>query len=170
MNRRERMKRRKGARRQRRRACRVQKLAGVAGVGSVTRGSFFEEVWRDAPEGGVVYIGSLDGGKFLSPEKAVEELTRLQGRGDQVFSPAVFKTKAGCTKENCLASRCAWVEIDLPGMTTDEVRGRCTLPPSYIVATGEGSYDLYWLLEEWCYDGEKVERFNKWLLEDIKGE
>jgi len=86
-----------------------------------------------------------------------------EGHENCYFGPTLRRKPNVLGKQNFLASRVCWVDLDQPQFV------KPIAPPSAVVWSGHG-FHLYWLLDDWQYDPKKIEALNEWLQSSIGGD
>lgn len=118
----------------------------------------FNLIFHDPPSEGWVEYGPVGRTQFTRPEGLPKEWPTDK---DLYFGPALRRdSNHGGTKDNVLASRTLWADIDR------EEPFESTLPPSVLVWTGHG-WHAYWLLNSWIGDLDLIENANRSLAVDV---
>jgi hypothetical protein len=112
--------------------------------------------------GGLISIGIGSPKARDATYRTIDKLPDIPVDKDVYFSPAMRKT-AGDEKEDVLGSAAVWAECDF----TD--KPLWTITPTYAVFSGHG-WHCYWFLDKPCLDVTLLEKLNKLLAADVKGD
>lgn len=89
-------------------------------------------------------------------EAIIKHVISNTGKNECYISPSLFKHKGNSRKENLKGSRVVWAELD-----GKELSGEAPPPSFWLSSSSNDHLHVYWELDKFCPDVNKIEDVNK---------